>query len=65
MKRRDVHHGNGTQKAFYDDPRVLYISIHRHEDGNFYPGGDYGGADKCGELAGLGRCAVTRLFSLQ
>ena len=24
----DVHHGNGTQDAFYDDPRVLYMSIH-------------------------------------
>ena len=25
----DVHHGNGIQNMFYDDPRVLYISIHR------------------------------------
>jgi len=25
----DIHHGNGTQRAFYDDPRVLYISLHR------------------------------------
>ncbi len=25
----DVHHGNGTQAAFYDDPRVLYFSIHQ------------------------------------
>ena len=25
----DVHHGNGTQEAFYDDDRVLFISIHR------------------------------------
>ena len=25
----DVHHGNGTQHMFYDDPRVLYISLHR------------------------------------
>ncbi len=25
----DVHHGQGTQKSFYDDPRVLYFSIHR------------------------------------
>lgn len=23
---------------FYDDPRVLYLSIHRHDDGNFFPG---------------------------
>lgn len=24
----DVHHGNGTQAAFYDDPRVIYLSTH-------------------------------------
>jgi len=26
----DVHHGNGTQQAFYDDPNVLTISIHQN-----------------------------------
>ncbi|MCL5734716.1 MAG: histone deacetylase [Actinobacteria bacterium] len=31
----DVHHGNGTNDAFYDDPRVLFFSIH---EGNHYPG---------------------------
>src|SRR3984893_18225501 len=31
----DVHHGNGTQEMFYDDPRVLYFSTHRAP---FYPG---------------------------
>lgn len=35
---RDVHHGNGTQKAFLDDPNVVYCSIHRYDDGTFYPG---------------------------
>ena len=25
----DVHHGNGTESAFYDDPNVLFISIHQ------------------------------------
>jgi acetoin utilization deacetylase AcuC-like enzyme len=25
----DVHHGNGTQNSFYEDPRVLYFSTHR------------------------------------
>jgi acetoin utilization deacetylase AcuC-like enzyme len=35
----DVHHGNGTQDAFYADPRVLYLSTHQHP---FYPGtGDW------------------------
>jgi histone deacetylase 6 len=27
----DVHHGNATQKMFYDDPRVLVFSVHRFE----------------------------------
>ncbi len=31
----DVHHGNGTQEAFYEDPNVLYISTHQYP---FYPG---------------------------
>jgi acetoin utilization deacetylase AcuC-like enzyme/formylglycine-generating enzyme required for sulfatase activity len=31
----DVHHGNGTQAAFYDDPNVLYFSTHQYP---FYPG---------------------------
>ena len=26
----DVHHGNGTQHVFYDDPRVLFFSVHRY-----------------------------------
>jgi len=31
----DVHHGNGTQEAFYDNPQVLYISTHQYPH---YPG---------------------------
>jgi len=31
----DVHHGNGTQAIFWDDPTVLYLSIHQWP---FYPG---------------------------
>jgi acetoin utilization deacetylase AcuC-like enzyme len=30
----DLHHGNGTQKIFYDSDRVLYLSIHQ---GNLFP----------------------------
>jgi histone deacetylase 6 len=33
----DVHHGQGTQRMFYDDPSVLYFSIHRYDNGNFWP----------------------------
>ncbi len=31
----DVHHGNGTQAIFWDDPDVLYVSTHQHP---LYPG---------------------------
>lgn len=31
----DLHHGNGTQDSFYEDPRVLYVSMHQSP---FYPG---------------------------
>ncbi|XP_066440420.1 histone deacetylase 7 isoform X4 [Eleutherodactylus coqui] len=48
----DVHHGNGTQRVFYRDPNVLYISLHRHDDGNFFPGS--GAADEVGANSGEG-----------
>ncbi|NWR12393.1 HDAC7 deacetylase, partial [Paradoxornis webbianus] len=48
----DVHHGNGTQQIFYRDPEVLYISLHRHDDGNFFPGS--GAADEVGAGPGEG-----------
>jgi acetoin utilization deacetylase AcuC-like enzyme len=45
----DVHHGNGTQDAFFDDPEVLYFSTHEYP---FYPGtGDY---DEIGMGRGAG-----------
>lgn len=50
----DVHHGNGTQKAFWDDPRVLYISLHRFEAGKYYPGTIAGAANQVGDGAGKG-----------
>ena len=31
----DVHHGNGTQQAFWEEPRVLFVSLHQYP---FYPG---------------------------
>lgn len=51
----DVHHGNGTQTAFLNDPNVLFISIHRYENAAFYPGTTYGNLDRCGVEEGLGR----------
>jgi acetoin utilization deacetylase AcuC-like enzyme len=46
----DVHHGNGTQHSFYEDPKVLYFSTHRY--GFFYPG--TGAATEVGEGNGEG-----------
>jgi acetoin utilization deacetylase AcuC-like enzyme len=45
----DVHHGNGTQQAFEDDPTVLFFSSHQFP---FYPG--TGRASERGSGAGLG-----------
>ena len=43
----DVHHGNGTQDAFWDDPRVLYVSMHQAP---MYPG-----TGRVSETGGPGR----------
>jgi acetoin utilization deacetylase AcuC-like enzyme len=45
----DVHHGNGTQQIFEEDPSVLFVSVHQHP---FYPG--TGGALEIGTGAGTG-----------
>ncbi len=47
----DVHHGNGTQDIFYEDPEVFFYSIHRYGRG-FYPG--TGAADETGKGKGEG-----------
>src|SRR5262249_25961918 len=47
----DVHHGNGTQDIFFEDPNVIFYSIHRFGAG-FYPG--TGAADETGKGKGLG-----------
>ena len=45
----DLHHGNGTQRAFYDDPAVLFFSSHQYP---YYPGS--GGVDEVGSGRGEG-----------
>jgi acetoin utilization deacetylase AcuC-like enzyme len=45
----DAHHGNGTQAVFYDDPRVLFVSLHQWP---LYPG--TGRAVETGAGAGAG-----------
>ncbi|KAK3954682.1 hypothetical protein QBC32DRAFT_76963 [Pseudoneurospora amorphoporcata] len=57
----DVHHGNGIQNMFYDDPNILYISLHVYMNGSFYPGKPDnpmtpdGSIENCGTGAGLGK----------
>jgi len=46
----DVHHGNGTQSIYYDDPNTLTISLHQE---NCFPAG-YAGGEEIGEGAGAG-----------
>lgn len=45
----DLHHGNGTQHMFYDDPSVLYFSTHQYP---YYPG--TGGLEEKGKGEGEG-----------
>jgi len=47
----DVHHGNGTQAMFWDDPSVLYVSTHQSP---FYPG-----TGEAGEVGGEGAPGLT------
>lgn len=54
----DVHHGNGTQEMFYDDPSVLYVSLHQAP---FFPG--TGDVDEIGEGDGLGATVNVPLSS--
>ena len=46
----DVHHGNGTQRTFFDDPSVLFISSHQYP---FYPGTGAAGETGRGKGAGF------------
>jgi len=45
----DAHHGNGTQEIFYEDPSVLFLSVHQFP---FYPGS--GQIDEIGSYEGKG-----------
>ena len=55
----DVHHGDGVQAAFYDDPRVLTISV--HESGRYlFPG--TGSVDEIGAGSGRGYSVNLPLF---
>lgn len=47
----DVHHGNGIQDVFWDDPDVLFVSLHQE---NWFPAGS-GGVDEVGGARAAGR----------
>ena len=48
----DVHHGLGTQNAFYNEPRVLYFSIHRFS--KYWPPPQLSNYDFVGDLNARG-----------
>uniref|UniRef100_G3ST53 Protein deacetylase HDAC6 n=1 Tax=Loxodonta africana TaxID=9785 RepID=G3ST53_LOXAF len=50
----DIHHGNGTQHIFEDDPSVLYMSLHRYDHGTFFPMGNEGASSQIGQAPGVG-----------
>jgi acetoin utilization deacetylase AcuC-like enzyme len=56
----DAHHGNGTQAAFWDDPTVLYVSMHQFP---FYPGtgaaSERGGGEGAGATVNIPLSAGT------
>ena len=58
----DVHHGDGVQAAFYDDPRVLTISLHEHP-ATLWPGtglpGETGGPGAMGSAVNVALPAGT------
>ena len=47
----DIHHGNGTQDAFYEERDILYLSLHRY---NTYPGLEKAKSDRTGKGKGEG-----------
>jgi acetoin utilization deacetylase AcuC-like enzyme len=56
----DVHHGNGTQDIFWNDPSVLYLSVHQYP---YYPGSgaptELGGPDAQGATINVGLPATS------
>jgi len=50
----DVHHGNGTQHMFYNNSKVLYMSLHRYDDAAFFPQSKDADYDMVGEGSAKG-----------
>lgn len=49
----DIHHGDGTYYIFEEDKNVLFFSLHRYDEGAFYPG-ESGDAKNIGKGPGKG-----------
>ncbi|KAH7528924.1 hypothetical protein FEM48_Zijuj05G0129300 [Ziziphus jujuba var. spinosa] len=54
LNEKDVHHGNATQKMFWEDCRVLSFFVHRHEFWSFYPANNDDYYNMVGEGPGAG-----------
>jgi histone deacetylase 6 len=50
----DIHHGNSTYKYLKDRDDILFISLHRYDNGRFYPGKPLASIDHIGEGPGKG-----------
>lgn len=50
----DIHHGNGIQRIFENDPSVLYFSVHRYERADFFPFSVDAGPQAAGKGEGEG-----------
>ena len=48
----DIHFGNGIHHIFDDDPSVLYISLHRFDNGDYFPGLAEGSVESVGKREG-------------
>ena len=51
----DVHHGDGTQSCFGNEPKVTFISTHRYDRATFYPASEEGDYKNTGEGPSQGR----------
>lgn len=50
----DIHHGNGTQHAFYNNEKILFLSVHRYENAKYFPHSIEANYDCIGDGKGVG-----------
>jgi acetoin utilization deacetylase AcuC-like enzyme len=44
----DIHQGDGTHRIFYSDPSIVFLTVHRHDHGSYYPTGQFANYPACG-----------------